>query len=97
VVEVRSRIVGDNYLVEVEDNGVGIPVEERPRIFDKFYRGRHGEAASGAGLGLPISREIVGRMRGSLSLVSSTREGTCFRVTLPLTDASIESGRTNAI
>ncbi len=97
VVEVRSRIVGDNYLVEVEDNGVGIPVEERPRIFDKFYRGRHGEAASGAGLGLPISREIVGRMRGSLSLVSSTREGTCFRVTLPLTDASIESARTNAI
>ncbi len=84
-VEVRSRIRGKNYIVEVADNGLGIPEEERPHIFDKFFRGRLGEAGpyAGAGLGLPISREIVSRMNGKLELVSGT-EGACFRVTLPL-------------
>ena len=85
-VTVRSRIEGRNYVVEVADNGVGIPEEERPRIFDKFYRGRQGEAATyaGAGLGLPISREIVTRMKGRLEFVPGVEHGACFRVTLPL-------------
>jgi signal transduction histidine kinase len=85
-VTVTSRSEGDNYIVEVADNGLGIPEEERPRIFDKFYRGRQGEVASyaGAGLGLPISREIVTRMHGSLELLSGDGEGACFRVTLPV-------------
>ncbi|MEO3386878.1 sensor histidine kinase [Mesorhizobium sp. CAU 1741] len=85
-VEVRSRLEGTNYVIEVSDNGAGIPPEERPRIFDKFYRGRLGEAApyGGAGLGLPISREIIMRMSGRLELVPDTHIGACFRVTLPL-------------
>ena len=85
-VTIASRVEGDNYIVEVADNGLGIPEEERPRIFDKFYRGRQGEVASyaGAGLGLPISREIVTRMQGSLELLSGDGEGACFRVTLPV-------------
>jgi Na+/proline symporter/nitrogen-specific signal transduction histidine kinase len=85
-VTVTSQLDGDNYIVEVADNGLGIPEEERPRIFDKFYRGRLGEVASyaGAGLGLPISREIVTRMHGSLELLSTESVGACFRVTLPV-------------
>ena len=85
-VTVRSRVENGHYCVEVSDNGLGIPDDERPRIFDKFYRGRLGEVATyaGAGLGLPISREIVTRMHGSLELVSDAGEGACFRVTLPL-------------
>ena len=89
-VTIRSHVANGSYVVEVADNGLGIPEEERPRIFDKFYRGRLGEVASyaGAGLGLPISREIVTRMNGSLELVSGDGEGACFRVTLPLSGAS---------
>ena len=85
-VEVRSRTEGGNYVVEVADNGLGISEEERPRIFDKFYRGRRGEAGphAGAGLGLPISREIILRMNGRLELVPGIDNGACFRVTLPL-------------
>ncbi|WP_421950171.1 ATP-binding protein [Pelagibacterium sp.] len=86
VVEVRSRLKRGAYIIEVEDNGIGIAEEERPRIFDKFYRGRLGETGpyAGAGLGLPISREIVSRMEGVLELVSTAEEGACFRITLPL-------------
>ena len=85
-VEVRSRIENDIYVIEVSDNGVGIPEDERARIFDKFYRGRQGENAphSGAGLGLPISREIITRMNGQLEIVADGQEGACFRITLPL-------------
>lgn len=85
-VVVRSRISNGSYVVEVADNGHGIKEEERPRIFDKFYRGRLDKVASyaGAGLGLPISREIIARMHGSLELISNPGEGACFRVTLPL-------------
>ncbi|WMT85440.1 sensor histidine kinase [Pelagibacterium sp. 26DY04] len=93
MVEVRSRFKGKNYMIEVEDNGLGIAEEERPRIFDKFYRGRLGEAGpyAGAGLGLPISREIISRMDGTLELVSEADEGACFRITLPvITRSDIE-------
>lgn len=85
-VAIRTLVREGKYCVEVSDNGAGIPEEERHRIFDKFYRGRLGEAAShsGAGLGLPISREIIHRMKGTLELVSDAPRGACFRVTLPL-------------
>lgn len=87
-VEVRSRVENDRYIVEVCDNGLGIAEEERPRIFDKFYRGRLGETGpyAGAGLGLPISREIISRMNGTLELVPGWREGACFRVSLPVVE-----------
>jgi len=89
-VSIRSYIEGSRYCVEVSDNGAGIPEAEQPRIFDKFYRGRLGQATAyaGAGLGLPISREIVARMHGVLELVPHASEGACFRVRLRLeTDA----------
>jgi signal transduction histidine kinase len=91
-VAVSSRIEGDSYVIEVADNGVGIPDEERLRIFQKFYRGRLSESAKGgAGLGLPISREIITRMNGRLELVPGLERGACFRVVLPLIRA--ETGR----
>jgi Na+/proline symporter/nitrogen-specific signal transduction histidine kinase len=84
-VRVRSWIEGDDYWVEVEDNGPGIAAEDAGKIFDKFYRGRtgNGSAQAGAGLGLAISREIIARMNGRLELVAGTKRGACFRITLP--------------
>ena len=89
-VTVGSRIEGNFYIVDIEDNGAGISEDERARIFDKFYRGRLGETVSfaGAGLGLPISREIVGRMHGTLELAPRDGKGACFRVKLPLSAAA---------
>jgi signal transduction histidine kinase len=92
VIEVRSRVSRGNYVVEVADNGAGIPREERTLIFEKFARGTHGAASTpGAGLGLAISRQIISRMNGKLELVSNKGTGACFRVTLPLSRQQVDA------
>ena len=86
-ITVRSRIEHDFHVVDIADNGSGVSEDERERIFEKFYRGRLAQplSLSGAGLGLPISREIVSLMRGMIELVPNEGGGACFRVKLPLT------------
>jgi signal transduction histidine kinase len=83
VVRVTSSVKSGSYVVDVADNGPGIPKGERKLIFEKFSRGQHGAVEqSGAGLGLAISRQIVARMNGSLDLVPGPLPGACFRVRL---------------
>ena len=84
VVELRSSLQAGIYTVEVEDNGAGIPREDRNLIFEKFARGQHAGGEAGAGLGLAISRQIIARMDGTLELVPGAGTGACFRVRLPL-------------
>jgi signal transduction histidine kinase len=69
----------------VSDTGPGIPPEELPHVFERFYRGTNtGEArASGSGLGLAIVRSIVEMHGGEIDVASVIGEGTEFRITLP--------------
>ena len=71
--------------IEVDDTGPGIPAEELPHVFERFYRGTNtGEArASGSGLGLAIVRSIVEMHGGEIEVASVIGEGTEFRITLP--------------
>lgn len=85
MVEVSSRITRRQYVVDVRDNGPGIPRDERALVFEKFARGGVWAAATpGAGLGLAISRQIINHMNGKLELVPIRGRGACFRLTLPL-------------
>jgi signal transduction histidine kinase len=74
-------------VVRVEDTGVGIPEDQREKVFDRFYRGASSTFVKvpGVGLGLYISRQLVERYGGSLSVESSTPGiGTVFAIALPL-------------
>ena len=84
-VSVRLDLREDAVAIEVSDTGHGIPADELPRIFERFYRGTNtGDArASGSGLGLAIVRSIVDMHGGEIDLVSRIGEGTEFRITLP--------------
>jgi PAS domain S-box-containing protein len=69
--------------VRVEDTGQGIPPEELPRIYDRFWRGASARTHSGSGLGLTIVRELVTRMQGEIRVASQVGVGTTFTVRLP--------------
>lgn len=75
---VRVRLQGN--AVEVEDEGVGIPKEDLPRIFEPFQKGG---GSGGFGLGLPICKDLVERMGGKVALDSEEGVGTAFRMELP--------------
>jgi signal transduction histidine kinase/ActR/RegA family two-component response regulator len=79
---VRSRDEGNNVIVEIEDNGPGIPPEIMPRIFESFFTTKPPDL--GTGLGLPISLDIVRRAGGDLSAESEPGRGALFRVRLPV-------------
>ncbi len=83
---VRGRIFGQGagVVIEVADNGVGIPKEAQGRIFDRFYRvHREGEVVSGTGLGLFIVREMVRLHDGRVEVESEPGQGSTFRVYVP--------------
>jgi signal transduction histidine kinase len=77
-----------NGLVEVvvADTGLGIPAEDLPRVFDRFYRAdpSRDRAGGGAGLGLAIVRELVEAMGGQVTVESTPGEGSRFSFTLPV-------------
>ncbi len=72
----------DAWWVEVSDNGLGIPAEDRARVFERFFRA-HPKQADGMGLGLTIVREAVRQLGGTIEFDSEQGRGTTFRVTLP--------------
>jgi PAS domain S-box-containing protein len=84
-IEVGLAVAGDCLRFSVQDEGLGIPVGEQERIFDKFYRldpdQRRG--IGGTGLGLYICRELVRSMHGSIWVESEAGKGTTFAFELP--------------
>jgi signal transduction histidine kinase len=79
VLEVEGRV-----RLEVTDHGLGIPIEDQPRVFTKFFRGRATDSGiPGTGLGLAVSREIVEAHDGSIGFVSASGRGSTFWLELP--------------
>ena len=84
-IRLAARLDGDAFEFDVTDQGPGVPPEERVRIFDPFYQGRHHGAGpvSGTGIGLSVVKEYVFAHGGSVEVVDSN-EGAHLRVRLPL-------------
>lgn len=81
-VDVELRVAGEQALLTVSDNGVGIPVAERERVFDRFYRVA-GMETSGSGLGLAIVRQVAELHRGHVELDDAPGGGLLARIALP--------------
>ena len=77
---------GEKVWMEVSDNGIGIPPEDRSRIFERFYRvdKARSRESGGTGLGLSIAKEIVDRHQGSIALVDRPGPGLTLRIELPV-------------
>lgn len=84
-VEVSVSKKGDFLHVSVQDHGIGIPADDLPHIFDRFYRGEQSrQEQSGSGIGLAIAEWIVENHNGRIEVFSESGKGSTFTVTLPL-------------
>ncbi len=81
-VSLESNPLTGDVTVAVSDNGVGIPDEVKPRLFEPYFSTR--EAAEGTGLGLAIVRKIIRDYEGELDFESVEGQGTTFRFTVPI-------------
>lgn len=84
VIEISFYDFHDNYLVEVSDNGIGIPEKSIPRVFERFFRTDKSRSRDkgGTGLGLAIVKHIIEAHRQSISVRSQLSKGTTFSFTL---------------
>jgi two-component system phosphate regulon sensor histidine kinase PhoR len=83
-IDIRCRAEAGQLILEITDNGCGIPLDDQPHVFEKFYRGSNiAEETQGTGLGLSIVKSIVEKHLGRIWLESSP-EGTTFTIILPL-------------
>jgi signal transduction histidine kinase len=84
-VEIRLRKGKGQVLVTVEDHGIGISPNTRPRIFDRFYHleKHEGDLFGGIGLGLAITRQVIQQHKGTLKVESEHGKGSTFTMNLP--------------
>jgi len=81
-IRIRTRSADDGVVLEVEDDGPGVPSAFAERIFEPFFTTKSAER--GTGLGLPLCADIVHQHRGTLRLREMGRRGACFEVFIPL-------------
>lgn len=74
-------------VISIQDQGMGIPKEDIPYLFDNFYRATNVLSIQGTGLGLPITRRYLHMLQGSIGVESELHKGTRFIITLPLLNA----------
>ena len=80
----------DSVIIEVRDNGIGIPSDQLDRIFDRFTQveGSATRRYEGTGIGLALVKEIVTQHGGTISVTSTLGQGTTFALTLPRGDTT---------
>jgi signal transduction histidine kinase len=85
IVAVLVAVEEDSVRIEVRDTGKGIPSEDMPHVWERFYRGAEARVKDnrGAGLGLALVKELTEAMGGTVEVESILGQGSCFIVRLP--------------
>ena len=92
-VKVSIHAEGDQIILQVSDNGPGIPIQDQAHIFDKFYRGHNMDRQEGSGLGLAIVKSIVDAHQGRIWVESNVGQGSTFFIVLPVNSPTIPASR----
>ncbi len=89
-IEVSAALEDEDVVIQVKDNGPGIPAREQKRVFDKFYRGKDPlqRTIEGTGLGLAMVTHIVAGHGGKVAVASDLGTGATFTITLPAVEVT---------
>ena len=83
--EIRLHVqVRNGLIIQVVDNGIGIPKEGQKHIFERFYRARNALTIQGTGIGLNIVKRHIDRLNGQIEVTSEEHRGTQVRIQIPL-------------
>jgi signal transduction histidine kinase len=82
-VDIRAETNGQAVKILVKDQGPGVAPEDRPHLFERYYRGQGAQAAAGSGLGLAIAKNLARLHGGDVTLQSGTSQGSIFVLSLP--------------
>jgi two-component system phosphate regulon sensor histidine kinase PhoR len=96
-ITVGARLAGRTVEVYVRDTGIGIPAEDLPRLFERFYRvdKARSRELGGTGLGLSIVKHLVAALHGATRVESAVGEGSTFLFTLPADEAAAGTEQLN--
>jgi len=83
IITVAAKSESDNLLISVNDTGIGIPPDDLPRIFERFYKVDKARSGGGTGLGLAIAKHIIIAHNGRIWAESTENKGSTFFFTLP--------------
>jgi signal transduction histidine kinase len=87
-IDIEAYTKGQQAVVRVKDNGIGIPIDEIPRIWDRLYRGDKSRSQRGLGLGLSLVKAVVQAHQGHVEAAPNPSGGSLFSVYLPLHPAA---------
>lgn len=82
----EHQATGDTAILTVTDSGIGIPADDLPKIFDRFYQSSHGLSVNkdGSGIGLSVAKTYVTQLKGKIEATSELGKGTTFTITMPI-------------
>ena len=83
-IQLNLHCQSDLVKIQVQDQGIGIPADSLPHIFDTFYRGRNVDRIKGTGLGLSVVKKCVEAHQGQIEVIGQEGTGTLFTVVLPV-------------
>jgi two-component system phosphate regulon sensor histidine kinase PhoR len=85
-IEIAWMQTNDNCIIHVKDNGIGIPEEDLPHVFERFFRvdRDRNRQSGGTGLGLSITKHLIELHNGNVSVESKRNHGSCFTIHLPI-------------
>lgn len=88
-IHLKAHVSGQQFVLDVADNGPGIPKEDREHVFEAFYTGRAAKstAVKGTGIGLSVVLEFVGAHGGTIEIIDGEYPGAHFRITMPVNSA----------
>jgi two-component system phosphate regulon sensor histidine kinase PhoR len=83
-ITITTRVLEGSVGVDIADSGVGIPAEDLPHVFERFYKGDKARAEEGTGMGLAIAKHIIEAHGGNIRVESEEGRGSTFSFSLPL-------------